>query len=94
MIHIIGGSHAPIIFRAAAQLKGIEVTDDINKAELVIISEDTPTDESGKRDTGPIVQHVYQTLRATEVPVILTSQVAPGFCRRFNNDRQEQRAPS
>ena len=87
MLHIVGGSHAPIVFRCAAQMKGIALTDDIKEASIVLISEDTPTDEAGSRDEGPIIQHVYESLRATECPVILTSQVTPGFTRKFNTER-------
>ena len=87
LVHILGDSHAPIIFRAACEIKKIPMTEDITRADLVIIAQDTPTNESGHRDQGPIVQHVYETLRQTTCPVILTSQVTPGFTRQFNCER-------
>jgi len=86
-IHIVGDSHAPIIFRAALQWVGGDVVEQVAGADLVLISQDTPTDAVGNRNLSPIIQHVYETLRATDVPVILTSQVTPGFCRQFNTDR-------
>lgn len=81
MICFVGDSHAPRTLAAAAVCNGFEVTDDPAKADLVFISEDTPTNEAGERNLAPIRQLVWDTMPRTMAPVVLTSQVPPGFTR-------------
>ena len=83
----VGDSHAPTVFRCAAEAKGFEVVMRPEDAELVFVSQDTPTDERGVRDLTGIRQMVYDTLKVTTGPVILTSQVTPGVTRLFNESR-------
>lgn len=90
MIAIIGDSHSALVFRAATIARGLEVTQDSAQGSLVIIAQDMPTDETGKIDDGPIVQLVYEALRATSVapkPVVIFSQIPIGFTRKFQTDR-------
>ena len=62
--------------------KGLPITDDLARAELVFVSEDTPTDEKGQRDLAPIRELVWKAAY-TKKPIVLTSQVPPGFTRSF-----------
>ena len=83
MICFLGTSHAPETLEAAARAKWLDVTDDPFKARLVFISEDTPTRPDGTRDQEPI-KALLERYRAIKVPVVLTSQVEPGFTRALN----------
>lgn len=79
MICILGESFAPDIFRKAARYHGILLTDDPMEADVVFISQDTPTDESGHRDLQPIREMVGNV--QTNGTLVLTSQVPVGFTR-------------
>lgn len=81
MICILGDSFAPDIFRKAARYHGIKQTNDPAKAEVVFISQDTPTDASGRRSLAPIEQLVRSVV--TDGTVVLTSQVPVGFTRNL-----------
>lgn len=85
-IHIMGESHAAQHFKLAAQIRGFQLTSQLDEAELILVSEDTPTDENGVRDLRPI-RAFLETALAYSVPVILTSQVPPGFCRSYDNPK-------
>jgi UDPglucose 6-dehydrogenase len=85
MIHFLGQSHAPQTLAAAAMAHGLAVTDAMHEAALIFVSEDTPTDEEGKRDLERIRNLVKTAIQYA--PVVLTSQVTPGFSRSFNSDR-------
>src|SRR5262245_59482786 len=87
MIHFVGKSHAAVHLRDAAIYNGVLVTEDIVKADLIFVSEDTPTDSTGMRDLWPIRLLVEQALHESKAPVVLTSQVTPGFSRSFNEPR-------
>jgi len=80
----IGTSFAPTHLKAAAVKRGFELTDDPALADLVFVSEDTPTDENGKRDLKLIEIMVRETYARTTAPLVLTSQVPPGFTRSLN----------
>jgi fructose-specific component phosphotransferase system IIB-like protein len=45
MIHFIGMSFAAQHLKAAAIKRGLSITDDLEQASLVFVSEDTPTNE-------------------------------------------------
>jgi UDPglucose 6-dehydrogenase len=80
MICFLGESHAAIHLRDAAKRRGMHVLFNPEKADLVFISEDTPTDEHGKRDLAPITELVRRC-RTLKAQIVLTSQVPPGFTR-------------
>ena len=86
MICFLGGSHAAQHLREAAYRKGLKITPYPEEADLVFVSEDTPTDEKGRRDLQPIRELMWQAA-ATKKPIVLTSQVPPGFTRSFNLQR-------
>lgn len=87
MICFVGASHAPQTLKAAAIAKGMTITDNPEEASLVFVAEDTPTDGDGKRDLTPIRNLALAMLDATKAPIILSSQVPPGFTRRLRNSR-------
>lgn len=80
MIHFIGTSYAAVTLKEAARRRGLKLTDDIDEANLIFVSEDTPTDEYGKRD----LKYIQKLIDDCPIhkPIVLTSQVTPGFCRR------------
>lgn len=81
MICFIGSSFAPKHLKRAAQMKGLRLTDDPAQADVVFVSEDTPTDSKGRRDLDLIRNLVMETFGKTMAPIVLTSQVPPGFTR-------------
>lgn len=81
MICFVGTSHAPRTLAAAAVSKGLEVTYNPAEASVVFVSEDTPTNDRGERDLEPIRTLVLDTAKRTTAPLVLTSQVPPGFTR-------------
>lgn len=80
MIHFLGQSHAAWHLRWACRQKWIPTTDHILDADLIFVSEDTPTDEFGNRDLGPIHELLKIAVKVKR-PIVLTSQVPPGFTR-------------
>jgi len=86
MIHIVGDSHAPEIFRRAARYVGFPVCE-MEEAELVLIAQDCPTNPDGSRDLTWIHGLVYLTLRQCKCPVLITCQVPPGFTRQYAGTR-------
>ena len=81
MICFVGTSFAPTHLKAAALKRGLILTDDLEKAELVFVSEDTPTNEKGERDLDYIRELTLKTWDDSACPLVLTSQVPPGFTR-------------
>lgn len=77
----MGTSHAPQHLAAAAKARGFKLCWLDASPDLVFISEDTPTDSAGKRDLEPIRRLCQETRAAYAGPVVLTSQVPPGFTR-------------
>ena len=82
MIYFIGTSHAATHLRDAAVKKGIAIAPFIDEASVIFVSEDTKTDEYGNRDVYPIRDLVEAALKY-HAPVVITSQVPPGFTRSF-----------
>ena len=84
-ITFLGSSHAAQHLAAAAAGKGFDLVGLDNDPALVFVSEDTPTNDKGLRDMQPIVRLMTMALRNTKngAPVILTSQVEPGFTRKW-----------
>jgi UDPglucose 6-dehydrogenase len=83
VIHFIGTSFAAQHLKKAAWLRGIELTDNIDEATLIFVSEDTPTNDRGERDLDRIRELL---LFANGRPIVLTSQVPVGFTRSLNNE--------
>ena len=80
MIHFLGTSHAAQHLKAAAIARGASVTDEMNDADVIFVSEDTPTDSQGNRNLAPIRDLVMEASK-TGAQIVLTSQVPPGFTR-------------
>ena len=82
-ICFIGDSHAPKILAAAAMSKGFNLTNHIEGADLVFVSQDSKVADSGKRDLSVIEAMVRMAhpRRRLDAPLVLTSQVTPGFTR-------------
>lgn len=85
MIAFLGTSHAARFLSMGAQQRGVSVTSP-EKAEVVFVSEDTPTDEQGNREVAPILRLVREAGRYGK-PIVLTSQVPPGFTRSLGMER-------
>ena len=79
MIHFIGDSFAAKTLKEGARRRGVLLTDDIRQADLVFVSQDTPTDKDGVRDLQPI-RDLIDSVPDDKV-LVITSQVPPGFCR-------------
>ncbi|MGI8792798.1 MAG: UDP binding domain-containing protein [Acidimicrobiales bacterium] len=52
------------------------------RCDLVYVSVDVPTDDAGVSDLGPINAALAAATAATAAPVVVLSQVPPGFTRR------------
>ena len=85
-ICFIGDSHAPKILAAAAMSKGFNLTNHIEGADLVFVSQDSKVADSGKRDLSVIEAMVRMAhpRRRLDAPLVLTSQVTPGFTRSLD----------
>lgn len=86
MIHFLGTSYAAVTLKEAARRRGLPITENIKDANLIFVSEDMPTDEYGNRNTARIFLLVQEALRF-DVPIVLTSQVTPGFCHKIGCER-------
>ena len=80
MICFLGTSHAAQHLKDAAIKRGNKVCEKPENASVIFISDDTPTDESGKRDLRPIRELVAKAA-SYSAQMVLTSQVPPGFTR-------------
>lgn len=78
-ISFFGTSHAAQHLSQAAAEKGFELSSP-RDAELLFVSEDTPTNELGERALGAIKRLVRDAAQYGK-PIILTSAVPPGFTR-------------
>lgn len=86
MICFFGTTHAAQHLKAAAIIKGLEVTNDPYLAKLVFVSEDTPTNAEGVRDLDSITWLVRYAAGFGH-PLVLTSQVTPGFTRSLGIEK-------
>lgn len=80
MISFLGSSHAAHHLQMAAMKRGNMVTFNRERADVIFISEDTPTDDDGNRDLSPIYE-LIEVAKKLDKPIVLTSQVPPGFTR-------------
>ena len=83
MIHFLGTSFAPQHLQAAAIKRGVPVTYELSDASLVFVSEDAPVAPDGTRDLSKI-RDLIEIARSTRAPIVLTSQVPPGFTRSLD----------
>lgn len=80
-VSFMGTSHAAQHLSRAAAEKGFDIVG-MAAAELIFVSEDTPTDEEGRRDLDRIRELVDMAAKyGGDVPIVLTSAVPPGFTR-------------
>ena len=86
MISFLGSSHAAHHLSLGAIKRGNEVTFNHSQADVLFVSEDTPTDENGKRDLEKIVG-LIEVAKMLDKPIVLTSQVPPGFTRNLGIER-------
>lgn len=82
-ICFVGDSHAPKILAQAAMAKGFAITNHIAGADLVFVSQDTPVAHDGERNLMGIMRLVQEARSVTKQPIVLSSQVTPGFTRQF-----------
>lgn len=87
-IAFLGTSHAAQHLSLAAKEKGFAFSFP-QDADLVFVSEDTPTDADGRRDLG-VIRQLVREARQCGAPVVLTSQVPPGFTRSLGFDLWHQ----
>lgn len=64
---------------------------DLKKCDLVMISVDSPVDEFGNVDTGPVAKLFELVAKNIDcgIPIIILSQIRPGFTRLVSESRQE-----
>lgn len=86
MIHFLGTSFAPKHLKAAAIRRGALVTEEISNASLIFVSEDAPVAPDGERDLTEI-RNLIEIAKSTGKPIVLTSQVPPGFTRSLGIER-------
>lgn len=79
-IYIEGDSFAPQVFRKTWN-RFFYISLDAEDADLVFVSQDTSIEENGKREQESIKSLVYEVYSRISAPLILTSQVEPGFTR-------------
>ena len=78
MIYFIGDSYAANNLREAARRRGLKMAESIEQADLVFVSQDTPTGADGTRNLEPIRALIDS---AKSKAIVITSQVQPGFTR-------------
>lgn len=82
-ICFLGHTHLTFCASVAAARRGfIPVPkEEISSAELIFVAWDVDTDETGKRQYGIELGRTISQLEYTLKPIILMTQVQPGFCR-------------
>ena len=83
MIYFAGTSHAALHLREGARKRGVPIADAPNLADVIFISEDTPTDDAGIRNLN-IIEAMVRSYTRFNKQLVLTSQVPPGFTRSLN----------
>ena len=82
-ISIEGDTFAPKTFRSVWAQRGFEIVRP-EEADLVFVSTDTSIDKDGKREQESLREIVTNIYHRIHVPLVLTSQVTPGFTRSLN----------
>lgn len=80
----LGDSFAANTLREAARRRGLTLVP-LPEADLIFVSQDTKTDGTGKRDMSEVLCFLDQ-VKKTRKPIVLTSQVEPGFCRQYGHE--------
>lgn len=83
MICFLGDSFAAVTLMEGARRRGLKITEEPDQADLIFVSQDTPTDAEGVRELGGIEVLISSAL-CFGAPVVVTSQVTPGFMASFN----------
>ncbi len=84
MICFLGKSFVAKAMAKAARCHGIAVGHYTARADLLFVSIEPKTDKKGRRSVYPI-RHAIRLLRCiTSKPIVVTSQVDPGFMRSLN----------
>ena len=78
---IIGSSFAPKTFRKVWPQLGFIIVSKPEDADLVFVSQDTKISPNGRREQASISKLVRNVYSKIDVPLVLTSQVEPGFTR-------------
>ena len=78
-----GGTHAAQTLAEAARRRGFKITAEPH-ADIVFMSQDTPTDKEGRRDTQSIRANILEVAHRFKGPIVVTSQVEPGFMRALD----------
>ena len=82
-ICIYGDSFAPTTFRKVWPRLGFELVP-MEEAELFFFSQDTAIDPQGNREQKSLIEPIKAIYSKIHVPLVLTSQVTPGFTRALN----------
>ncbi len=82
MIYFLGDSYAANNLREAARRRGLPMAASMDQADLVFVSQDTPTLKDGTRDLTPIRDLLAQV--PDYKSCVITSQVPPGFCKALD----------
>lgn len=85
-ICVLGESHLAHYTRVGAAYRKLHVTNDPAEADLMIVAQDVVTDQRGTRYFSAIVD-MLEAVKSMDKPILLMSQVPPGFCRAQNCDR-------
>lgn len=83
----LGDSHAAHHLREAARGKGMTIVDIQSDPDVVFVSQDTPILEGGYRDVQPIRNLCRSAEHLFRGPIVVTSQVPPGFTREVGRGR-------
>lgn len=84
-VYVAGMTHLTHYTKVGAAFRGLQVINEAEDADLILIAHDTITDGRGFRHLSYIVELV-KAYCALEKPVVLMSQVPPGFCRKQGFD--------
>ena len=81
-IYVAGNSHLTHYTKIGAAFRGLDVTNDDREADLILIAQDMPTLETGERMPQGVAKYLYDYAKDAR-PILLMSQVEPGFCRKM-----------
>lgn len=85
-IGFVGSTHLAQTLARASELRGFELADFVETADLVLIAQDVE-DHEKLEEVEACTRHALSTAREG-APVVLVSQVPPGFTRRFLSDAE------
>ena len=82
-IFVAGHSHLTHYTKIGAAYRGLDVTNYDREADLILIAQDMPTLWTGERKPDVVTEYLDEYARDKR-PILLMSQVEPGFCRKLN----------